>query len=370
MADRAGSHTGRIYNFSAGPAVLPDDVLHRAQESIWDHDHTGIGILEHSHRGRAFDAVIEEAEADCRDVGEIPDDYDVLFLQGGASLQFAMIPMNFLSHDRSADYINTGVWAHKALEMARGFGNVSIAFDGSGCSYDHTPGADELALDPGAAYLHYCSNNTIHGTRFPSPPESTANVPLIVDASSEIFSRPIAVPRHACIYAGAQKNLGPAGVTLVIIRRDFSESAPSDLSPMLSYAVHAEKGSRYNTPPVFSIFVMGQVFKWIMAQGGLARLEQANREKAAIIYDAIDTGSGFYSGKAAPQCRSTMNITFRTPDVSLDKALVDEALAQDMSGLKGHRSAGGLRASVYNAFPIAGCRVLAEFMADFAMRHG
>jgi len=358
----------RIYNFSAGPATLPEEVIRQAQTDLWNIDGSGVGIMEHSHRGKVFDRVIAEAEADCREIGGIGDEYAVLFLQGGASMQFSMIPMSFLAEGRTADYLDTGVWATKAIKEARREGNVNVAFDGSTCGYDHTPTDEELTTTPNAAYLHHCSNNTIYGTQFQSLPATTA--PLIADTSSDMYSRPIDVGRHAMIYAGAQKNLGPSGVTLVIIRRDLLETAREGLPTMLDYRKLAAKGSCLNTPPTFGIYVMGQVFKWILRQGGLAGVDRRNRDKAAIVYDAIDGSDGFYRGVSRKECRSLMNVTFRTPTGDLDKAFVAEALALGMSGLKGHRDAGGCRASIYNAFPAEGCAALATFMADFAKRNG
>ena len=368
--DAGGSLTpgARIHNFSAGPAVLPESVLRDAQRDIWNVFESGIGILEHSHRGKVFEGIIEEAEADCRRVGSIGADHAVLFLQGGASLQFGMIPMSFLPEDTAADYADTGGWARKAIEEARRIGPVNVAFDGSASEYGHTPADGEMSLTPGAAYLHYCSNNTLYGTRYPAPPATDA--PLVADMSSEMFSRPVDVDRHALIYAGAQKNLGPAGVTLVIIRKDFMEAGRTGLTSMLDYRAHAAKGSRLNTPPTFGIYVMGRVFKWILDQGGIGPLAKANDEKARIVYDAIDHSGDFYRGVARPDCRSVMNVCFRTPSPDLDGLFVEEALAAGMSGLKGHRSVGGLRASIYNAFPRAGCTALAEFMNDFRDRHG
>jgi phosphoserine aminotransferase len=358
----------RIYNFSAGPAVLPEEVLLQARQDIWSIDGSGVGILEHSHRGKVFTGVIEQAAADCRRVADIGDDYDVLFLQGGATLQFAMIPMSFLARDRTADYLDTGSWTAKAIKEAKPFGNVNVAFAGSTTSYDHVPADNELSLTPDAAYSYYCANNTIYGTEFSRPP--TTGSPLVCDASSDLFSRPLDVGRHALIFAGAQKNLGPAGCTLVIIRKDFAARVAEGLPSMLDYRKHADKGSCLNTPPVFAIYVMGQVFKWILAQGGLAALGTRNEQKAGIVYDAIDGSGGFYRPVARPDSRSWMNITFRTPDEKLDKKFIEEAAAHDMSGLKGHRSVGGLRASIYNAFPREGCEALASFMKDFAGRHG
>jgi phosphoserine aminotransferase len=358
----------RIYNFSAGPAVLPEEVLLQARQDIWSIDGSGIGILEHSHRGKVFTSVIEQAAADCRRIADIGDDHHVLFLQGGATLQFATVPMSFLTADRTADYIDTGSWTAKAIKEAKPFGHVNIAFDGSKTSYDHVPADNELSVTAGAAYSYYCANNTIYGTEFGEPP--TTGSPLVCDASSDILSRPIDVSRHALIFAGAQKNLGPAGCTLVIIRKDFLDRAATGLPSMLDYRKHADKGSCLNTPPAFAIYVMGQVFKWIQGQGGLQALGARNEEKAGIVYDAIDGSGGFYRPVARPDSRSWMNITFRTPDGELDKKFIEEAAAHDMSGLKGHRSVGGLRASVYNAFPRQGCEVLASFMRDFAARSG
>ena len=358
----------RIYNFSAGPAALPEVVLEQARQDIWNIAGSGIGILEHSHRGKVFTRVIEEAEADCRRIAGIGDDYDVLFLQGGATLQFAMVPMSFLAASRTADYIDTGSWSSRAIAEAKRFGNVNTAFDGAATDYDHIPAPRELAFTDGAAYSYYCANNTIYGTEFAGPPVTGS--PLLCDASSNILSRPLDVDRHALIFAGAQKNLGPAGCTLVIIRKDFAASAGEGLPTMLDYRKHAEKGSCLNTPPAFSIYVMGRVFKWIEGRGGLPALARHNDEKAAVIYDAIDDSGGFYRPVARADSRSRMNVTFRTPGDEPDRKFVDEAQQHDMWGLKGHRSVGGLRASIYNAFPREGCDTLAAFMKDFAARNG
>lgn len=358
----------RIFNFSAGPAVLPEPVLRQAQQDIWNIASSGAGILEHSHRGKVFDGVIEAAEADCRRLAGISGDHHVLFLQGGASLQFAMVPMSFLGAGRSADYLDTGSWTSAAIKEAERFGTVHIAFAGADTGYDHVPRPDEPALSSGAAYTYYCSNNTIYGTEFAAPPPSPA--PLVCDASSDMLSRPIDVAPHGLIFAGAQKNLGPAGCTLVIVRKDFLDGAAADLPSMLDYRRHAEKGSRLNTPPVFAIYVMGQVFKWLLAEGGLEAIAARNRAKAKVVYDAIDGSGGFYRPVARADSRSLMNLTFRTPGEDLDKKFVAEAEANGMSGLKGHRSVGGLRASMYNAFPLAGAEALASFMAEFARRNG
>ncbi len=358
----------RIFNFSAGPAVLPEEVLQQARADLWNIAESGIGILEHSHRGDVFERNIQEAEADCRTIGGIPDDYHVLFLQGGASLQFATVPMSFLSPETTADYLDTGVWTSKAVEEARHFGNVNLAFAGAETGYDHVPSAAELKSDDDAVYTWYCSNNTVYGTQYAAPPRASS--PLVCDASSDIFSRPIDVGRHAMILAGAQKNLGPAGCTLVIIAKDFLERAREGLPSMLDYRQHADKGSLLNTPPVFAIYVMGLVFKWIQRQGGLPELKRRNDSKAQIIYGAIDGSGGFYRPVARADSRSKMNVTFRTPSKDLDALFVKESDAHDMSGLKGHRSVGGLRASIYNAFPRGGCEALASFMKEFAAKNG
>lgn len=357
----------RIYNFSAGPAVLPEPVLRRAQEDLWNAAGSGIGVLEHSHRGPVISKVLAEAEADCRAIAGISDDYHVLFLQGGATLQFAMVPMNFLDADHTADYLDTGSWTSKAITDARLYGNVNVAFKGKDCSYDHVPSAAELTLSDDAAYTYYCSNNTIYGTQYRRRPVS--GTPLVCDASSDIFSRPIDVAAHALIFAGAQKNLGPAGCTLVIVRKDFLDRAKDGLPGILDYRQHADQGSLLNTPPVFAFYVMGLVFKWIQEQGGLEALARRNEAKARLLYDAVDGSSGFYGPVARADSRSLMNLTFRTPSELLDKLFVEQAEQRGMSGLKGHRSVGGLRASIYNAFPAAGCDALASFMGDFARAH-
>ena len=358
----------RIFNFSAGPATLPESVIEQAKQDIWNIFDSGVGIMEHSHRGPAFDRVIDEAIEDCRAIGNISDDYEVLFLQGGATTQFGMIPMSFLSSDQTADYPNTGVWTTKAIKEAKRFGNVNLAFDGTETNFDRTPSAADLNLTADAAYFHYCSNNTIYGTRYNDVPQTTA--PLICDTSSEMFSRPFDISKHALIYAGAQKNLGPSGVTLVIIRKDFAAQGNQDVFSMMNYQAMIDGGSRFNTPPTFGIYMMGQVFKWILEQGGLEAMEDRNNKKAALIYNAIDENDGFYNGHSHEDCRSVMNVTFRTPNEELDAKFLSEASELKMGGLKGHRKVGGIRASIYNAFPQEGCKVLADFMRDFAQRNG
>ncbi|MDG2053070.1 MAG: 3-phosphoserine/phosphohydroxythreonine transaminase [Phycisphaerales bacterium] len=358
----------RIFNFSAGPAIIPEPVIEQAQHDLWNIQESGIGIVEHSHRGDHFQRVLTEADIDCRKLANISDDYAIVFLQGGATTQFSMIPMNFLPKDGTADYLDTGVWASKAIKDAQLFGNVNVAFDGSKSKYRKLPESGTLNLTEGAAYTHYCSNNTIYGTEFHATP--TSNTPLIADMSSDIFSRQLDINSHAMIYAGAQKNLGPAGTVLVIMRKDLAERCEREIPSIFRYATHVDKESCFNTPPTFGIYLIGQILKWILREGGLLAIEHRNIAKAKVIYDVIDNSGGFYSGVSDESCRSNMNITFRTPNDKTDAMFLDDANKLQMSGLKGHRSAGGLRASIYNAFPKEGCDALAEFMQIFAKANG
>ena len=361
----------RSFNFSAGPAVMPVSVLEEAQEALLDFAGTGIGIAEHSHRGGPFERVMKEVEADCRALAEIPDDYALLFLQGGASTQFFQVPANLLPADGTADYILTGSWSEKALKEAKLYGKTHVAATTAEGNYRRIPRADELRYSAAPVYAHFTSNNTIFGTQWPSePPAPPANAFLACDASSDIFSRPLDVKRYGLIYAGAQKNLGPAGVTLVILRSDLVERRVRELPTMLRYDTHAKEGSLYNTPPTLSIYLMGLVLKWIRQQGGLGAMERMNRRKAEVIYAALEAAGGFYECHAGEGSRSLMNITFRTPSKELDAQFVKESEKERMSGLKGHRSVGGMRASVYNAFPLSGCEALASFLRDFAKRNG
>ncbi len=357
-----------LLNFSAGPAILPATVLEQARASILELDGTGIGILEHSHRGPAFTKVINDARDTCRVLGNIPDDFEILFLQGGASSMFAYIPLNLLPEGRTADYIHTGAWTRKAIADACLIGDARTIWDGESCSFRHLPEDGELQPTDDPAYTYYCSNNTIYGTMWPAPPAATGT--LVNDASSEMFSRPIDWNVHDLVYAGAQKNLGPAGVTLVIIRKGLLEQSRQDLPSMFRFDRHAEQGSCLNTPPTFGIHVMGLVFKWILEQGGLEAMHDRNLAKAAKLYESIDASGGFYTGHARPDCRSTMNVTFACPTPELDTLFLAEAQDTGMRNLKGHRSIGGLRASIYNAFPFEGCEQLASFMNDFAERNG
>ena len=360
--------TPRIFNFSAGPAVLPPSVLQQAQRDLLELPGVGMSILEISHRSRAFDEIIEGCEADIRKLAGIPDGYHVLFLQGGASLQFSVVPMNLLPQGGSADYIVTGVWAQKAVKEARRVGGVRIAASTEGESFARVPKQEELTLDPAAAYVHYTPNNTIYGTEFHYVPD-VGSVPLVADTSSNMFSRPIDVSKYALIYAGAQKNLAPAGLTLVIVRDDMLKRSPSSLPTMLQYPVHVENKSLYNTPPVFAIYVMRLVMAWALEQGGLGAIEQQNLRKADKLYAEIDR-TGFYRGHAQKDSRSRMNVTFRLGSEELEKKFVKEATAAGFDGLKGHRSVGGLRASIYNAFPEDGVDALVEFMQEFERKNG
>jgi phosphoserine aminotransferase len=361
--------TRRIFNFSAGPAVLPEEVLREAQAALWDLDGTGIGVLEHSHRGGPFEKVVQEAEAACRKLAGIPDDYAVLFLTGGASTQFFMLPANLLPDGATADYLVTGAWSEKAALEAKRYGKVHEAASSAATNHDRIPKPSEIRWSERPVYVHFTSNNTIFGTQWTSEPAPPAGAWLACDASSDVFSRPIDITRYGVLYAGAQKNIGPAGVTLVIARRDLMERSVRDLPTMLRYATHRKEGSLYNTPPTFGIYLMGRVFQWIERQGGLAGMERKNREKAQLLYDAL-AGTPFYDGHAGEGSRSLMNVTFRAPSKELDAKFVKEAEAAGFSGLKGHRSVGGMRASIYNAFPQAGCEALADFMRDFAKRNG
>lgn len=355
--------TDRIFNFSAGPAVLPECVLKEAAENLLSLGSTGIGICEHSHRGKPFMAVAAEAEALCREIAGIPDNYKVLFLQGGASLQFSMVPMNLLGADQTADYLVTGAWSEKAIKAAKEFGKTHSACSSKDGNFNYIPG--EVTYSDNPRYVHFTSNNTIFGTQFATEPAGfSQDAFLVCDASSDIFSRPIDVKKYGIIYAGAQKNLGPSGVTLVIIRDDLVQSAASDIPVMLQYRTHAENESMYNTPPTFGIYLMMLVFRWIKSNGGLTAMEERNKAKAGRLYDYLQ-GSSLFKATAREDSRSLMNVTFVTGDEARDSAFIKAAEAAGFSGLKGHRSVGGMRASIYNAFPAEGVDALLQFMTDF-----
>jgi phosphoserine aminotransferase len=358
----------RVYNFSAGPAVLPVVVLEEIKENLVALPGVGMSILEISHRSAAFEKILAEAEADIRELANIPPEYKVLFLQGGASLQFSMVPMNLLTPAATADYIDGGSWADKAIKEAKKVGNVNIAASTKAENYSRIPRQDELKLTPNAAYVHMTSNNTIEGTEYKELPK-VGPAPLVSDTSSDMFSKPIDVEKHALIYSGAQKNMGPAGVTIVIVREDMLQRSQKTLPTMLNYAVHAENGSLYNTPPVFAVYAMGLVMKWLIKEGGLSAIEKANVRKAGKLYAEIDR-TGFFRGTAHKDCRSIMNVTFRLESEELEKQFVKESTAAGLDGLKGHRSVGGMRASIYNAFPEQGVDALVAFMREFERKRG
>ena len=358
----------RVYNFSAGPAALPEAVLAQARDEILDWHGSGMSVMEMSHRGKEFMSVAEQAEADLRELMSIPDDYKVLFLQGGASSQFAMVPMNLLQKKMTADYINTGAWSKKAIKEAGNYCNVHIAGSSEESGFTSVPAQEELVLTPAAAYVHYTPNETIGGVEFPYIPD-TGEVPLVADMSSTILSRPIDVTRFGVIYAGAQKNIGPAGLTVVIVRDDLIGEPMKKTPAMFSYEVHAQNGSMYNTPPTYSWYLAGLVFAWLKEKGGLAAMAEINERKAAALYGAID-GSAFYANPVDPECRSRMNVPFTLANPELDPVFLKEAGEAGLKTLKGHRSVGGMRASIYNAMPEEGVQTLIDFMADFERRHG
>ena len=358
----------RVYNFSAGPAVLPVSVLEEIQRDLVSLPGVGMSILEISHRSAAFESILAQAGAGIRSLAGIPSNYKVLFLQGGASLQFSMVPMNLLAPGATADYIDSGSWAEKAIKEAKRVGTVNVAATTKDENYSRVPRQEELKLTPGAAYVHMTSNNTIEGTEYKDLP-AVGDVPLVSDTSSDMFSRPIDVTRHALIYSGAQKNMGPAGVTVVIVRDDMLQRSSKSMPTMLNYAVHAENGSMYNTPPAFAVYALGLVMKWLIGAGGLAAIAIANERKAAKLYAEIDR-TGFYLGTAHKVCRSLMNVTFRLATEELEKQFIKESTAAGLDGLKGHRSVGGMRASIYNAFPEEGVDALVGFMREFERKHG
>ena len=352
----------RIYNFSAGPATLPQEVLVQAAKDIVNFNNKGIGLIEMSHRSKDFVAVADKCEALLRELMRIPDNYRVLFLQGGASTQFAMVPMNLLGPDKSATYLNTGTWSKKAIKEAKLFGNIDVPYSSEETVFDKVPMADEYSAAAGAEYLYFVSNNTIYGTQFHQFPETDTD--LVCDMSSDILSRRIDVSRFGIIFAGAQKNMGPAGCTVVIIRDDLLDRTPDNVPTMFRYKTHADKGSMFNTPPCFAIHTIGLVLKWLKKLGGLPTIEAMNKEKAGMLYHAIDS-TDFYKGHAKLDSRSIMNVTFNLPTPELEAQFIEEATAQSFDGLKGHRSVGGCRASIYNAFPRQGVEKLIDFMAEF-----
>ncbi|GAW91168.1 3-phosphoserine/phosphohydroxythreonine transaminase [Calderihabitans maritimus] len=361
--------TKRVFNFNPGPATLPLPVLEEAQKDLLNYKNTGMSVMEMSHRSKEVSELIEEAEALMKELLEIPQDYRVLFLQGGASSQFYMVPMNFLREGSEANYIITGSFAEKAYKEAVKIGPTHIAASTKEENFTRIVKPEEIKLSSHPAYVHITSNNTIYGTQWHAFPDF-GDIPLVADMSSDILSRRFDVSKFALIYAGAQKNLGPAGVTVVIIRPDMLERVPDHLPTMLKYDTHAEKNSLYNTPPVFAIYMVTLVLRWVKNSGGLAAIEKQNEEKAKVLYDVLDNSGGFYRGHAQKDSRSLMNVTFRLPNEELEKLFLSEAADQGIVGVKGHRSVGGMRASIYNAMTLEGCRALADFMKEFQRRHG
>ncbi|MFC4775653.1 3-phosphoserine/phosphohydroxythreonine transaminase [Paenibacillus sp. GCM10023252] len=361
--------TKRAYNFNAGPAALPLEVLQQAQEQFVEFGGAGMSIMEMSHRSSIYENVNNETQSLLRELFGIPDHYKTLFLQGGASTQFGMIPMNLLSEGKTAAFVQTGNWSNKAIKEAKLIGKTAIVATSEENKYTRIPDLSELKLPEETAYLHITSNETIEGIQYSEYP-NTGDIPLVGDMSSDILSRPVDVSKFGLIYAGAQKNLGPSGVTLVIIREDLAANSPKTLSSMLRYDTHVNNNSLYNTPPSFSVYMVNLMLKWIASKGGVSAIEQYNRDKTNLIYDAIDSSGGFYRGAADAASRSVMNITFRIHTEELEKQFIKESEAAGFVGLKGHRDVGGLRASTYNAVPLESCKALAAFMSDFQQRNG
>lgn len=359
----------RVFNFSAGPAMLPQSVLEQAQAEMLDWNGSGMSVMEMSHRGKEYMSIAAEAEADLRDIMGIPANYKVLFLQGGASSQFAMIPQNLLRGKGTADYVDTGDWSVKAIKEAKKYGNVNVVASTKAGNYTSVPAFDTWTCDPNAAYLHYTPNETIRGVEFAWVPE-TGDVPLVADMSSTILSRPLDVSQFGLIYAGAQKNIGPAGLTIVIVRDDLIGETLPGTPTMFDYKIHADNESMYNTPATYGWYLAGLVFKWIKQQGGLAGMATLNARKAQKLYAAIEASDGFYNSPVATDCRSWMNVPFTLANADLDKAFLAEAAQQGLTTLKGHRSVGGMRASIYNAMPEEGVDTLVSFMQDFAKKNG
>jgi phosphoserine aminotransferase len=357
----------KVYNFSAGPAVLPHEVLAEAQTDMLDWHGSGMCVMEMSHRGKEFMQIIHEAEHDLRDLMKIPANYKVLFLQGGASQQFSMVPLNLLGDKTSVDYVNTGHWSKLAIKEAKRYAKVNVVASSEDKNFTYVPAQQDWKTDPKAAYLHYTSNETIGGLQFPFVPE--VGVPLVCDMSSDFMSREIDVSKFGMIYAGAQKNIGPSGLTVVIIREDLLGKAREDIPTMLNYQIHAEADSMYNTPPTYPIYIAGLVFKWMKEQGGLKWVAGHNAEKAGLLYHAIDSSNGFYTTTIEKEFRSQMNVVFRIKDESLEDIFLAEAKKNGLLQLKGHRAVGGMRASIYNAMPIKGVKALVHFMLEFAKQH-
>ena len=359
----------RIYNFSAGPATLPVPVLEKAKSELLSLDGIGMSVMEISHRSKPFDKIIQNAEQGIRELLNVPDNYKILFLQGGATLQFSMIPMNFLGENETADYVITGAWGKKAIKEAKRCGNAETIYTDADNNFKSVPAQDSLNFSENAKYIHYTSNETIEGVEFKYELDG-GGIPVVCDMSSNILSKPLDIEKYGLIYAGAQKNIGPSGVTLVIVRDDLLAQVPENQHSMLDYRLLAEKDSMLNTPNTWGIYIINLVTDWLKEKGGLAEMEKINEEKAGILYDAIDASDGFYKGHADKNARSLMNVTFNLPSEELEQKFASEAAEKDLSGLKGHRSVGGIRASIYNAFPREGVVALIDFMKDFSQENG
>ena len=360
--------TQRIYNFSAGPAVMPVAVLEQAKSELLSLNGIGMSVMELSHRSGHFATILKAAKRGIRDLLDVPENYQILFLQGGATLQFSMVPMNFLTNSETADYIVTGEWGVKALSEAARYGTAKVIFSTAESGFKSVPNQSDLIFNPDACYIHYTSNETIEGVEFKYEIDG-GNIPVVCDASSNILSKPLDIEKYSLIYAGAQKNIGPSGVTLVIIRDDMLAKIPGNLPPMLDYKKYAENDSMLNTPNTWGIYLISLVCEWLKEQGGVKAMQARNEAKAAILYDAIDTSEGFFTGHAERSARSLMNVTFRLPSPEIESKFCNDATILGMDGLKGHRSVGGVRASIYNAFPKEGVERLVEFMNNFRRKH-
>ncbi len=358
----------QVFNFSAGPAVLPEEVLAQAAAEMLDWHGSGQSVMEMSHRGKEYMSIHEQAERDLRELMGIPDSHAVLFLQGGATLQFAMVPLNLLGERSSADYVHTGEWSQKAIKEARRFGEAKVVASSEDRQFTYVPAQASWKRSRDAAYLHYCANETIGGVEFGFTPE-VDDVPLVADISSNFLSRPVDVARHALLYGGAQKNIGPAGLTIVIVRKDLLGRARAGIPTMLDYKVHADADSMLNTPPTWAVYIAGLVFQWLKRQGGVPAIEERNVEKARLLYDYLDA-TAFYTNPVDRSDRSRMNVPFRLPDAALDEPFLKGAKERGLLQLKGHRSVGGMRASIYNAMPIEGVRALVDYMREFEKSHG
>ncbi len=357
----------KVFNFNAGPAMLPEVVMERAQKEFCDYKSSGCGVMEHSHRNKLFDEILARSKSNIREIMSVPENYEIVYIQGGASMQFAMIPMNLYVPGKVMEFADTGTWSSKALKEAKAFGETKVIASSKEDKYTYIPDVTKMAPSADASFFHITSNNTIYGTQYQSFPESAC--PMIADMSSDIMSRKVDVSKFGMIYAGAQKNLGPSGMAVVIIRKDLVERTPANVPTMLRYATYTENDSLYNTPPTFGIYMLSLVTDWVKEIGGIEAIEKRNNEKAEMLYAALDNSDGYYRNPVAKDSRSKMNVIWRLPSEELEAEFVKESVAAGMIGLKGHRSAGGIRASIYNAMPIEGIEKLVDFMADFRKKH-